>query len=407
MKQQEPNGISRCGFLPHSFPAMKRGAALAAMAATAALMAQAAKPSVTVLAPGSATALTPGPNGVVYGGAGNDVFELVPPSSPAGGDWTSNILHSFNPATEGTLPISLTLGPGGVIYGTNIEGGPNNAGVLFSLTPPASPGDAWTETSLLAYGTNNTSGTPNTMLVPGTGAFYASIGVSNTVVSLAPPAGAGDPWIETPIFKMPFSMGNTPTALAVGPGGTIYVVNQFGGAFGDGTVVAIAPPASPKDSWTGAKIYDFGTNPNDARYPVALAVDAAANLYVATNNATGFNGAIAMLSPPASEGGDWSESVIHNFGTNPDDGEFPTSIVVMEDGKLAGTTQDGGLGSGTVFWMIPPAAPGGAWTEHPYRFPRNGSNGKNPLFVVSAGRVLYGSCGDNNVNSGNIFLAVE
>jgi uncharacterized repeat protein (TIGR03803 family) len=68
--------------------------------------------------------------GNVYGvtGAGGQfddgtVYKLTPPASPNGA-WTQTILHSFAGGADGWNPEGpLTLGPGGVLYGTTQIGG--------------------------------------------------------------------------------------------------------------------------------------------------------------------------------------------------------------------------------------------------------------------------------------------
>jgi uncharacterized repeat protein (TIGR03803 family) len=43
---------------------------------------------------------------------------------------------------------SVAIGAGGVLYGTTSGGGTYDMGVVFSLTPPASPGGPWVETGV-------------------------------------------------------------------------------------------------------------------------------------------------------------------------------------------------------------------------------------------------------------------
>jgi uncharacterized repeat protein (TIGR03803 family) len=40
----------------------------------------------------------------------------------------------------------------GNLYGTAVFGGATSAGTVFQLTPPATEGDAWTETVLHTFG---------------------------------------------------------------------------------------------------------------------------------------------------------------------------------------------------------------------------------------------------------------
>jgi hypothetical protein len=112
-------------------------------------------------------------SGVIYGitgsgglGAG-EVYSLTPPVSP-GGDWTYAILY-FPPSTpHGSGPSQLTLGPDGVLYSAVRQGGASMQGTVFSLTPPASPGSAWTETTLYIF-TGGSDPFPNGGLLIGPG----------------------------------------------------------------------------------------------------------------------------------------------------------------------------------------------------------------------------------------------
>src|ERR1039457_1559959 len=71
-------------------------------------------------------------------------------------------------------PNGLVIGGGGVLYGTTNAGG--GIGQAYSLTPPASPGAAWTYAQLYSF----TGGSG--------GAGYG------TVFALAPPASPGGSW---------------------------------------------------------------------------------------------------------------------------------------------------------------------------------------------------------------------
>ncbi len=101
--------------------------------------------------------------GVTFNGGGYDigvVFKLSPPAKPDG-KWEESVLHSFViPSILNGLCYTCTnngSGPYGnlaitkekVIYGTTVwGGGENDAGTIFRLSPPSSPGGKWTETVL-------------------------------------------------------------------------------------------------------------------------------------------------------------------------------------------------------------------------------------------------------------------
>jgi len=62
--------------------------------------------------------------------------------------WTETQLFDFdNTGPDGAIPYGLILDKSGNLYGTTLEGGSNNAGVAFEL----SPGTPWTETILYTF----------------------------------------------------------------------------------------------------------------------------------------------------------------------------------------------------------------------------------------------------------------
>ena len=68
-------------------------------------------------------------------------------------------------------------------------------------------------------------------------------------------------------------------------------------------------------------------------------------------------GLVFSLSPPSVPGGSWTETVLHAFSDQKDDGAGAASIVIGPQGVLYGTTGGGGTaGWGTVFSLTPPTA---------------------------------------------------
>jgi uncharacterized repeat protein (TIGR03803 family) len=133
------------------------------------------------------------------------VFPLAPPESP-GGPWKQTPLHEFNFVGDGNGPTAgVVIGTHGILYGTTEVGGTANAGTVFSLTPPASRGGAWT---------------------------YATL--HNFAGSLR-----GGPDGDMPI-------GN----LVIGTGGVLYGTTWSGGRYALGTVFSLTPPAMPGGAWT-------------------------------------------------------------------------------------------------------------------------------------------------------------
>jgi uncharacterized repeat protein (TIGR03803 family) len=120
-------------------------------------------------------------------------------------------------------------------------------------------------------------------------------------------------------------------------------------------------------------------------------------------------GTVFRLHPPAVSGGAWTETVLYRFRGGSDGAGPESSLIADANGNLYGTTVLGGtvgclasngtaVGCGTVFELVRPRKPGGAWSEKVlYRFKgvpsgqRNG-DGAEPNGIVSdlAGN-LYGS----------------
>ena len=75
------------------------------------------------------------------------VYELSPPTV-SGGAWTETILYIFTGSDGGGPNGNLVRDASGNLYGTADFGGANNKGVIFQLSPPATQGGAWTETTL-------------------------------------------------------------------------------------------------------------------------------------------------------------------------------------------------------------------------------------------------------------------
>ena len=197
-------------------------------------------------------------------------------------------------------------------------------------------------------------------------------------------------------------------------------------------ILALAPPSSAQ--WNEQVLYSFQGG-SDGSTPVgAIVFDKQGNLYGATSYAAspscpgvGGCGMVYQLSPPANNGGPWTETILHVFqGLAFGDGGGPEGGLVMDaEGNLYGTTayngtggcRPGGLvGCGVVYEMSPPAQPGGTWTETVIYSFQGGNDGSFPwgdLVFDKAGN-LYGAtafgggkgtnCGDSLYqNCGTVF----
>jgi len=295
------------------------------------------------------------------------VFELSP---TAGGGWTEQVLYSFCPQTncpDGSIPYAgLVFDAAGNLYGTAEEGGTYGYGTVFKL----SPGNPWTETVLYSFcaQTNCTDGG-----LPDAGLIFDAAGNLYGTTRSGGDYGGGDAGPGT-VFELTaagtetvlHSFGYFPTdglfpyaGLTFDTAGNLYSTTIAGGSHLYGTVFKLTPAGG--GIWTEQVLHSFSNNGTDGFNPSAgLIFDAAGNLYSTTSEGGAYNyaGTVFELSPAG--GGNWTETVLYNFGANGQyDGSGPRAGLVSDAaGNLYGTTAGGGIYScvyscGTVFELTP------------------------------------------------------
>ena len=164
-------------------------------------------------------------------------------------------------------------------------------------------------------------------------------------------------------------------------------------------------------------LYSFAGSPDDGNYPLAgLVFDRSGKAYGTTSAGGAYGGGtVFRLTPPATSGGAWSETVLYNF-TGGSDGAGPFSGVILDQtGSLYGVTVGGGSGScfyqgvsgcGTVYKLSPPAESGGAWLESVLYTFTDGTDGANPVgnLVFGWSGALYGTAlFGGEFNGGTVF----
>jgi hypothetical protein len=326
-------------------------------------------------------------NGKIYGTTqsggrfgGGTIYELSRPAL-AGSPWTETILYDFS---QGVEPVNgLIAGPQGRLYGTTLLGGRYSAGTVFELLPPAQLGGAWTDKVL--YNFNNLStvpqGLPTGVILDASGSLYGATSFTSgnnagVVYQLTPPLGGSGPWTENVLYA--FS-GNNEEGIEPSGGlvfdsaGALYGVTLEGGQTGaSGTVYQLAPPAVQGGSWTQSVIHSFFPGFGDGGNPVAaLAFDGAGALYGVTlaggTDSCGIVyygcGTAFKVSPPSTQGGSWTEQVLHSFGGGGDGADIQFQLLILNT-SVYGTTLEGGTGfcenengqagCGTVFRISQP-----------------------------------------------------
>jgi uncharacterized repeat protein (TIGR03803 family) len=179
----------------------------------------------------------------------------------------------------------------------------------------------------------------------------------------------------TPDASAPYS------ALVRDQKGNLYGVTGAGGANRQGAVYEMSPTNG--GGWTETVLHSFDANGSDGYAPGGgLTFDAAGNLYGTTIfGGTHVFGTVFELSPTRS--GLWTETIIYNF-TGGNDGGSPQygSLVFDGKGNLYGTTQNGGAyGYGVAFELS--LSPDSSWTETVlHDFAEDATDGGYPMAVV-------------------------
>jgi uncharacterized repeat protein (TIGR03803 family) len=306
------------------------------------------------------------------------VFEVSPPATK-GGAWTETLLYSFDePSNGGAFPTAgLIFDKKGNLYGTTALGGQFNNGVAYELSPSGTKGGSWTETVVYNFDSNGGGSPQSSLIFDGRGNLYG-------------------------------------TAKWGGSGACSNGIEQVG----CGTVFKLRP--NSRGAWSESVLYSF-TGGSDGAWPVAGVIfDAAGNLYGATSGGVPCVygcGSLFKLEPKA--GGRWKEKTLYVFQGNSDGANPVASLTRDEKGNLYGTASYGGQPYyGTVFRLSPPATKGGAWTESTLHDFAGGSDGSTPLssLIFGIGKpgnaVLYGTtssggtgpCGGNGIpGCGTVF----
>ncbi len=351
---------------------------------------------------------------------------LITAASPAAAqkEWT---VHSFPAdASQGVSPYgNLVADSDGNLYGTTFSGGPFlYFGTVYELVRPVPPKTAWTATILYNFPGSPDAGEPDAGLIfDKSGNLY---GISHmggydygTVFKLSPPVSPGGAWTESVLYS--FGQGEAGIypwgELIQDDAGNLYGTTSETTLFGSckescGTVFRLSPPATPGEVWTETILHTF-VYPQE--YPFGLVSDSQGNLYGTADGGAHGMGIVYRLLRPATAGGTWSYRVLHAFGptaAGSPEGAYPSGPLTLHGkGVLYGTTGDGGLyDSGTVFQLVPPTVAGAVWTENVlYSFSGGISDGQSPNYGVifdSAGNLYGSTTNGGDVDGGVVFKLV-
>ena len=303
--------------------------------------------------------LAVGSDGSLYGtthagGQGSDcaqrygcgtVFRVTP--GAAVGTWKEAVLHGFG-QDDGSNPDhgNLVFDNAGHLYGTTRNGGANGQGTVFELT---SNRDAWTETVMHSFGGADGASPLSGVVFDMEGNLYdtTSAGGANGMGTVYRLQSSGSGWVEDVLYSSTNgSDGSTPAAgLIVDAAGNLYGATQSGGTAGGGTVFKLSP--SPDGSWNLTTLASL-SGPASGGPASNLVMDAAGNLY-GTASGDGSQNAGLVFRLTRSNGA-WSYRSLYDFTGGMDGGTPYSSLVVDASGNLYGTASAGGAyGQGVIF----------------------------------------------------------
>ncbi len=282
-----------------------------------------------------------GTNGGGYG----SVFSL----DTNGSNFT--LIYTFNSNATGALgePNAGLLLSGETLYGAAYQGGISNAGSIFSVdtngsfnllhlfdpgTEGANPLGTLVLSSGMLYGTTRNGGTN---------------GLYGTVFSMGTD---GNNFKVLHTFSgAPTLDGRNPNAGLILSGNTLYGTTGFGGTSGGGTVFSISTDGS---SYT--VIHSFNSPVGEGKIPEAALALQGGMLYGTTlGGSSSLSGTVFSVNTNGS-----SFSILHTFsvaaatyGYTNSDGAQPYGSLAIAGDVLYGTTSAGGpTGMGTVFRLI-------------------------------------------------------
>ena len=194
----------------------------------------------------------------VAGGAAGQgtVFKLTPPARFET-EWTAAVLYSFCSlpnCSDGPSPTAgVITDKHGALYSTTYNGGgASDSGTVFKLTPPAKYETEWTEIVLHSFAGRPNDGAHSQLglIADKHGALYGATlngGANNlgTVFKLTPPARFQTEWTETMLYKFCSLPNCSDGAFSVGDlipdkHGALYGATLGGGAAGHGVVFKLS-----------------------------------------------------------------------------------------------------------------------------------------------------------------------
>jgi uncharacterized repeat protein (TIGR03803 family) len=177
-----------------------------------------------------------------YMGCGT-IFALSPPAAGESA-WTERVIHSFaGPLTDGAGPYSGIILRGNKLYGTTESGGDIGYGTVFEVSPPASPGENWTEMPIYSFNASDGSGDgPEAgVTFDPKGNLYSDTWLQPVAFELSPPIIQGNPWTYIDLYDFYDGIGEPVRGLVFEHGKLFGTAQGSGSPPNLGEVFAIIP----------------------------------------------------------------------------------------------------------------------------------------------------------------------
>lgn len=341
-------------------------------------------------------------NGLLFGrtttitcgaGSGDGVIFHFDPSNVTA---TYSIDHVFtgNPDGENPRHDAMTLF-GGQLYGTTLEGGTTNAGVIFTI---GQDGTGYNALTSLAEPTGDE---PHSCFVVVNNILYGMTASGGDY-------GGGvifsfDPSTSTyqKLYSFYTSTGNDPHGrLTLDPNGTtLYGMTRMGGTTNSGHDASGVVFSVNIDGSNYKVLHAFAGAPSDgATSDHGYVVQSGSWLYgMTTMGGSSKNGVIFKLMTDGS-----NYMILYNFGLTSHDGKNPYGSLLLDGTQLYGTTAKGGDNDmGTVFVI----STDGSGYNRLHSFGSTHHDGTKPIDnVILVNQALYGmATGGGDYNQGTVF----
>jgi len=319
--------------------------------------------------------------------------------------WQETVLFNFPGKSDGAYPkAGLVIDASGALYGTTESGGSKDDGIVYRLYRA---GNGWAEQVLHNFISGNDGSHPvaDLKIDPTSGNMYGTTytgGASNCGV-VYQLAQSGGTWVQSVIYSLGGSAGcNSQTGLKEDSLGNLYGTTVTGGQYGYGNVFVLI---SNNGAWNETILHSFSSG-SDGAYGSGIDINSAGIIYGVTS-AGGSHGDGVVFALTKS-GGEWNETILHDFSGDPD-GTTPYGIHVNSStGALFGTTETGGsTNHGCLFELVPS---GNTWTEsvlHSFNGKPDGEFPEAGLALDTKGSTLYGTTAEGGTaNLGSVFSLV-